>query len=227
MYSKAEILSLRQKQTNISDQQYDRIKELGIAKRRRGLRAGTHTRKEIKVNITYRDCQHRNYSNQEPRTRVLSSVPRVLRNPQLPSFLLKNPRSLRNKFDEFQTVLDDQRISVACRPTAETWLKDMPDYIMLVDGFNCQRKDRVSRDKSKGGGVAIFVCKDIKSEIPSDIKIPEKLEVLWLKLKLPTYNPEIYVASVYFPPECKLDICYKGICLQQLTDCGRVKMSLS
>ena len=82
MYSKAEILSLRQKQNNISDQQYDRIKELRIAKRRRGRRAGNHTSKEIKVNITYRDYQHRNYSNQVPRTRVLSSVPRVLRNPQ-------------------------------------------------------------------------------------------------------------------------------------------------
>ncbi len=216
-YSKAEMLALKASK-EIPDDIYGKIQNFGIAKRRRGRRAGSHTRKHIKVltterlqplNETIDQCEPMNYT--ETRHRVLTRVPiNTLRNPQLPSFLFTNPQSIRNKYDELNVVLADNQVSIV--GIAETWHKNMPNDISLLDGYNCYRSDRnnINTKKSKGGGVAIFVRDHIKSEIPSDIIIPDDLEVLWVKLDIPTYKSDIYVACVYFPPKCKQDNLLQG-----------------
>ena len=84
-------------------------------------------------------------------------------------------------------------------------LKIIPDDLSLLSGFKCYRRDRNDPLKTKGCGVAIFVCDHIKSEITIEIEVPDELEVYWVKTILPTYKYDIYVASVYFPPKCKLD----------------------
>ena len=75
----------------------------------------------------------------------------------------------------------------------ETWLKDyIADQIVSINGFYCERKDRVNR---RAGGVACYVKNDVLySRI---VELEDHLfEVLWLKIRAFSC---IILAGIYHP----------------------------
>ncbi len=77
-----------------------------------------------------------------------------------------NARSLNSeKSDELHVVTEINQVCVT-----QTWFKDyMPDEAVQLQGFNCERNDRLGR----AGGVAYFIDKEISyvrlKELESDL----------------------------------------------------------
>ena len=174
---------------------------MGIGKKPRGRRGGAHTRKRITVHTSRRlnkTCTRSvTQSNLVPIPRQGQTCP------ALPSFFLTNTQSMNNKFEDFECVIKQNEADVVA--VCETWFKNLPDDISLVGGYRCYRNDRYHAKKTKGGGVAVFVREYIKSELASDIRVPSELEVIWIKITVPTYKFDIYIGCVYFPCKCKLE----------------------
>ena len=115
-----------------------------------------------------------------------------------------NCRSILNKIDEVSYIYDDIDI-LAC---TETWLhKAIPNYMVDIASMHLYRHDRVSSPidgsiKSRGGGVACYIRKDLKiitNVVPSCSQISEHIEVLTLKC-ICAFGKIIYIMIVYRPP---------------------------
>ena len=63
----------------------------------------------------------------------------------LPRVLNLNARSLSmEKIDELEVIITDFNVSIAC--VTETWFKQyIDDDIIVIGGFNCERKDRLNK----------------------------------------------------------------------------------
>ena len=208
-YSSEFSKQLRHKADNrLPGETWDTIKELGIGKRKRGRRAGTHIVRRITTIIGIRDqrseiklpdCRH-NISNlihikpnHEPRTGVSTY--------NFPSFLLTNTRSMNNKIDEFNELILESDIDIAA--VTETWFKDdMPcDYVSIPNYEVFLR----SRTNKRGGGVAIYFKETLTPRTVEHIDIPDDLEIMWIQIqptKLPRSVSFIIVAVLYYPPNC-------------------------
>ena len=102
---------------------------------------------------------------------VLARLRQRTTRPALPSIILANVRSLRNKMDELSGHIEAKRDLRDCCAyfITETWLDDsIPDAAMTLQGFTIFRSDRLFTEvnKTKGGNVCFFVnnqwCSDSK-----------------------------------------------------------------
>ncbi len=113
--------------------------------------------------------------------------------PPLPSILLYNACSLKNKVEELRVntrSLHEYRESCLLVFT-EMWLqKDVPDSIVSLDGFSLVRSDRNDNSgKSKGGGTCVYVNNKWCSQFTTreSVCTPD-LELICLSLR-PFYLP--------------------------------------
>ena len=108
-----------------------------------------------------------------------------------------NIQSLFYKKDQVANIMFSSEICIM--GLTETFLK--PKYMsqeIEITGYTSIRKDRIDK---KGGGVLVYIQKDInfirKSELESD-----NVESIWLQLFL--YNKKsIFMGLVYRPPDAK------------------------
>ncbi len=130
--------------------------------------------------------------------------------PPLPSMLLCNARSLKNKAEELRAngrFLHEYRESCLLVFT-ETWLQeDVPDSLVSLDGFSLVRPDRnANSGKSKGGGTCVYINNRWCSQFTTRESVcnPD-IELLCLSLR-PFYLPRefgnIVLCTVYIPPGC-------------------------
>ena len=85
---------------------------------------------------------------------------------------------------------------------SETHLNSkIDDNRISLKGYNVLRTDRnlLATNKSKGGGVAIYLNAEVTHAVPQ-IHVPEVLEVVWCIL-WPSNPNSIIVAGVYLPPD--------------------------
>jgi hypothetical protein len=77
----------------------------------------------------------------------------------VPSIFSTNVRSILNKVDDIQLLLNTKLFSnIGAFLVQETWLNQSIDSDLLTpDGYLCFRQDRSNSSRMKGGGVAIFV----------------------------------------------------------------------
>ncbi|CAM4575487.1 unnamed protein product [Leuciscus chuanchicus] len=129
----------------------------------------------------------------------------------LPSIILSNARSLRNKTDELQALVRHQHaFKDACiLAFSETWLGERDaDGDLAIDGFGIPfRTDRTSTTtgKSCGGGVCAYInerwCKNV---IVRERLCTMDVELLSLSMRpmyLPREFPQIFVTVVYVHPK--------------------------
>ena len=110
--------------------------------------------------------------------------------------LLTNTRSLVNKFDEMEIVLQQEIIDVAV--ITESWFHPLlPEHMLAIDGYNLFSK---CRTHVKGGGVAVYVRSHIMAKEIDVITVPEELECKWVLIS-PKRTPRdvslIAVCAVY------------------------------
>ncbi len=137
-----------------------------------------------------------------------------LRRLPLPSIILGNAQSLRNKVDELQAnVKHISEYRDACMiALTETWLKDYDlNHDFDIDGFGLPyRLDRDAQvtGKSLGGGVCLYVnprwCKTVI--IRESICSPH-IELLSVSLRpfyLPREIPQVFLTVVYIHPRANM-----------------------
>lgn len=129
--------------------------------------------------------------------------------PTLPTILLANVQSLRNKLDDLRARIYFERDTRNCCVFAftETWLDpSIPDCAVMLDNFTMYRQDRTEDSgKSCGGGVFFSV----NSSWATDVRIltalcTPALELLTVKVR-PFYLPREFSAVIltvaYIPPQ--------------------------
>lgn len=129
----------------------------------------------------------------------------------LPSIILSNARSLRNKTDELQALVRHQHaFKDACiLAFSETWLGERDaDGDLVIDGFGIPfRTDRKSTTtgKSCGGGVCAYInerwCKNVIVRERLCTKDVELLSLSMRPMYLPREFPQIFVTVVYVHPK--------------------------
>ena len=107
-------------------------------------------------------------------------------------------------------IIDDNEVGIAC--VTETWLSDeVPHCVTDIDGYTCERRDRV--DRRGGGGVLTYIRNSIPYHRLSILECDE-VESLWLLVRdkcMPRNFSHILVGVVYHPPgACEL-ICTNHI----------------
>ena len=131
--------------------------------------------------------------------------------PFLPTVMMGNFRSIKNKFDEFSSAarfLHEYREASLISLT-ETWLNsDINDSSFDLPGFSLFRCDRtIDSCKSTGGGVCIYVndryCHQNNVNVINKISCPD-FELLTIKIVpfyLPREFPSVYINTCYIPPD--------------------------
>ena len=108
-------------------------------------------------------------------------------------YVLVKESILANKFDVF-TI-------------SETWLDNsISDLEIEVPGYDLYRVDRQNK---KGGGICVYVLRNYKSKLLSEISLisPSGLHQLWLKVQVRNLK-SIVVCTVYRPPDTPLS-CFE------------------
>lgn len=105
-----------------------------------------------------------------------------------------NPSSRSSKFDEIKSILKDCLLDVV--GISETWLKSyMSNKSVDVQGYKLIRHDR---PVIRGGGVAFFVSKKLKTKILSKSASRDS-DVEYLFIEVFSANSKILVGVVYRP----------------------------
>ncbi|XP_071356968.1 uncharacterized protein [Trachinotus anak] len=169
---------------------------LAVKRRRRGKRAGALTRL---------------------RRRGLRTL--------LPGIFLSKVRSLPNKLDELQLLVQKSRdfssSSVLC--FTETWLcGSIPDSALELAGFQLFRADRDTElsGKTKGGGICFYAnsgwCKDVTVILQH---CSPDMETFIINCR-PFYSPReftsIILVSVYIPPQANVQEAQRALADQIL-----------
>lgn len=138
----------------------------------------------------------------------------------LPSIILSNACSLRNKTEELQALVRHQHaFRDACiLAFSETWLGERDaDVELAVDGFGVPfRSDRLSTTtgKSCGGGVCAYIndrwCKSVLVRERLCTKDVELLSLSMRPMYLPREFPQIFVTVVYVHPKANKKKCLRS-----------------
>ena len=142
-------------------------RELGIEKRKRGRRAGSHIHRPINsvCNVSrYPKARNLNKRNVCANNLITiqtdinaNDISSSTKRTPYPSILLSNLRSLSNKLDDLIVTMNVNQTDIAV--LCETWLNDSkPDEQFHIPGFTIHRRDRRGR---QGGGVAIYTRSDL------------------------------------------------------------------
>ncbi len=179
---------------------------------RRGRRGGKKTQRRIQTVLGNRPETLTSCPSDEARLpSVLTPVAPTPTPPSvenctgysLPGFFLTNTRSLMNKFEELEILLNQTDISpVDVAVITETWQPDeVPNDFLEFDGFNLFSTTRSSQ---RGGGVAVYLRDNIPVSVLSEVNVPTELECIWLRIqphRLPRSVSGIVICAVYIPPK--------------------------
>ena len=125
----------------------------------------------------------------------------------MPSVTLTNARSLVNKMEELQALVqhdcDYRRSNIIC--VTETWFSDDKSHSTDLDGFTTVRLDRCKQQtgKEQGGGLIVYVNKDWATNITvrETVNTPdyEILSVSFRPHYLPREFTQVSVILAYVP----------------------------
>ena len=117
----------------------------------------------------------------------------------LPSLFLSNTRSLVNKIEDLEVVINENNADIVC--ITETWLtNNIPDSVVEMKEFSLVRKDR--GDDRRGGGVCAYINSSIGFTTIDELN-NSSFESLWLYLRpnrLPRGFSCLIIGVIYHPP---------------------------
>ena len=122
-----------------------------------------------------------------------------------PSLILINARSLVQRIDKLNLMLQTENIEIAA--VTEFWFPESIDSnYFAIPNYNLQSKPRPNR---RGGGVALYTSIDVQIRSLTDIFVPAELEVLWAWAhppRLPRPLTGLILCVVYHPPASPHDL---------------------
>ena len=128
----------------------------------------------------------------------------VLQSLELPVVMNLNPRSIYNKTDEFQLLLEQYQADIVCM--SESWERSNLPLDKLLNLENFEIISNVKQRDFKGGKPAILVNKKkyhIKPLCPNPITVPIGVECVWSLISHKNCNSRskikyIAVAAIYY-----------------------------
>lgn len=103
-----------------------------------------------------------------------------------------NAQSLTHKIDEFRYLFEDSGADIVC--VSETWFSSaITDSLIAVADFNLFRNDR----SSHGGGVAIYIKKNISCKLLRKSNTDEKVEYIFIEVAIS--SRKLLIGTVYRP----------------------------
>ena len=118
------------------------------------------------------------------------------------SCIYLNARSIVNKMDELRLLANEIKPDVI--GIVETWLNsEIKDNEINIDEYNFVRKDRTNNQKSRGGGVIIYVSNSLKF-IDTTSALSSNIDHIWIKV-LYTHSKSINVGLFYRPQDTSDD----------------------
>ncbi|KAK3094860.1 hypothetical protein FSP39_007176 [Pinctada imbricata] len=110
----------------------------------------------------------------------------------LPSLIHLNIQSLKPKIDLLEGILNE----IDILSFSETWLnKNIENYEVNIQGYS--PPFRCDRDDKQGGGVAVYVKKDIVCKRRTDLEV-KGVECVWLEINIKHVN--YLIGTFYRPP---------------------------
>ncbi|XP_076291049.1 uncharacterized protein LOC143214198 [Lasioglossum baleicum] len=123
---------------------------------------------------------------------------------------LWNCRSLLNKKAEITGIAARSDIMVC----TETWFS--PQQKFSISGFNSVRKDRTC---GRGGGIAIFIAKDLKYNILNSIAHND-LQTETCCIQITNTQEKVIIAAIYRPPSTNFSTTRWNTFIQDVKDIG-------
>ena len=126
----------------------------------------------------------------------------------LPTLLLSNVTSLPNKLEEL--TITARTVSAGVLAVTEAW-QIIPETSTISDYILFHRL----RSNKRGGGVALYCHKEL-SPYQLDVRVPEEVEVLWVRITPPSHPRQVaslIYCVVYHPPRSPS----KEVLIQHLT----------
>ena len=129
----------------------------------------------------------------------------------LPIIFNCNARSICNKIDELDSVLNVNCVDIAA--ITETWLDDsIASPNICPTGYTSVRNDRNNR---RGGGVMLLIKENVQYEVLPNVSNDETdVEALWIMYtahKMPREFSHIVICVVYHPPQANNWILFNHI----------------
>lgn len=115
----------------------------------------------------------------------------------------QNVRGLRTKQFELYSNVCSTDYNILC--LTETWLNDMClDHNLFPDSYTVLRSDRMSANKTRGGGVLTALSSKIRS-FKRRCDLESYNECVWVEI--PTLdNQNLLIGNHYFPPDTKPEV---------------------
>ena len=115
------------------------------------------------------------------------------------SILYFNARSVKPKLDELKILVNDKKPNVIA--VVESWLtEDILDSELAIENFDLIRFDRVNDLKIRGGGVIIYIEKNL-SFINATSEVINNIDYGWIKIKGIGFET-VVIGVFYRPPDC-------------------------
>lgn len=108
-----------------------------------------------------------------------------------------NCQSLKRKFENLKDFLNDLKLNFKILALTETWIKNSDIEKVQIDGYNMFYSNR---EDKRGGGVAMYVDKNLKCKIDEQrTMMSELMEILTIEI-MNDMGKNILISCVYRPP---------------------------
>ena len=164
-------------------------KELSAKERELIVGTTRNSGREARGNIKKADKKKliKNKKNSEAKNKKLDSL----------KCFYFNARSIMNKTDELELYLTQEKPDIV--GITETWTyEDIEDSEICMEGYTLLRKDRVIGDKSRGGGVALYIRNEFSVTTRDDLTEANFPESIWCNIEIG--GEKTLVGVCYRPP---------------------------
>ena len=119
------------------------------------------------------------------------------------SLIQLNIRSISNKFDLLNNLIDTMNIPFQIIGLTETWLNDNNMDYFALNNYEYFGSNRLNK---RGGGVGIYVSNHLESKSRNDLtkNIEDSIETKFIEINN-NYGKNIIIGIIYRPPNHKFD----------------------
>lgn len=98
-----------------------------------------------------------------------------------------NARSIVNKRNELELYIMEERPDIIA--ITETWaVESIEDSELKIEGYTMIRRDRILGEKTRGGGVLLYIIESVDVIVRDDIVNSNILECAWCEIVMGEKN---------------------------------------
>lgn len=123
------------------------------------------------------------------------------------TILTMNIRSIRNKLEDIEEIIDTIQNQVHILVITETWLTKSEEDFFNILGY---KSTFISRENRKGGGIGIFIQNHIQYNIKKTWT-DNKSAILSIKIRMDTMSQQFQLMAIYRADDTEIKEIYKNL----------------